>query len=130
MKKKKKSKKVIRPAAPIMGVNLSGVTDDSLPQNLEIHCPTCRTHWGNAYVQFGKPIKKSDFAVRADFKDKFSVQKSGLPICPSCDFQYSPMAMYALMMAATTRKRMEGSWTPQYSRQEDVSPPPEGGGQG
>ena len=59
-------------------------------------------------------MEKKDFAVRDDYKKKVQFQKSGLPYCPVCAYEYTPLAMMGLILAATNRHKMERKiWTPE-----------------
>jgi len=107
-KGKKRAKKRASMPMPMMVKSppLIGATD--VPTELEIICPGCRTHWANAHIKFGEAISKDHFAVREDLKASVRFhKKSGLPYCPLCGFEYTPKAIYGLMMAAATRARME-----------------------
>jgi len=108
MRKKKKAKKYFPP----MMLVPPPVIEVELPEALEIVCPTCQTFWANATIQFGKPLRKEDFAIRADLKDRMIFQKkTNLPVCPVCAYEYDPHAIYALILAAVNRRNMERkSW--------------------
>lgn len=94
--------------------------EQELPDYLEIVCPSCSTHLANARIRFGRPLKKSDFSVRDDLKAEIKYQKNKLPVCPLCQFKFTPQAIYGFMMAALARRKMEGkTWNKtRYQRPE------------
>ncbi len=109
-KKRAKTKKRRSPRFPLpIGIKAPpavGAVD--VPEEMEITCPMCKTHWANARIKFGQPIRRADFAIRKDLKNQVTFdKKSGLPHCPLCSFEYTPKAIYGLMMAAATRAKME-----------------------
>jgi len=119
-KKKKPAKKAVRKAKPkakakarkkadppMLGMLAPTSRTIDVPDELEVKCPMCLTHWANAHIQFGQKIAEEHFAIREDLVDQVSFQKNGLPVCPVCGFQYTPNSIYGLMMAASTRASLE-----------------------
>lgn len=110
MKRKTKRKKRIHP--PLAAL-IAPPTSSSIPNQLDVDviCPSCKTHWANAQVVFGQEMKKSDYAIREDLKGVVKFQKNGLPICPMCSFKFNSMTIYGLLMAKMARKQMdEKTW--------------------
>ena len=97
------------------------VKASELPDFFDVICPECSVHWANAHIDFGQPIRRENFSTRKDLSAQVKFQKGGLPICPACDFKYTPYAMYTLMVASLAKKRMEtklwGSQT--YAKPQD-----------